>query len=105
MTEFELEKIAMEKLNKLLHEHKVGFQFKRPPIDKWPWSMVEIDGRCLGRVYWDCLLHVVNAFSRHSTPEKDRTHLYFLFAGLESKSLEELLVKLDVVHPIATSSS
>lgn len=51
MTEFELEKIAMEKLNKLLHEHKVGFQFKRPPIDKWPWSMIEIDGRCLGRVY------------------------------------------------------
>ena len=102
----ELEKEVVEKLNCVLKRHwrEVGcleneFHFA---LSKSCGSRVQIVGDCIGRRFWDSVLQVVNAFAEtFSFLERSKGTVlwsrYEPFKGLESKSLEELAMKIDLV--------
>ena len=98
-----LEKDVLEKVNKLLKKHwrEVGylnefyFVFSEESNEK-----VQITGNCVGRRFWNNLLQVVNAFAETFSFVGESSMLWQMykpFESLESRSLEELAVKIDLV--------
>ena len=102
-TDIDLEKTVLEKMNCLLEYHWArtrnpnGFYFFYNPSSTW--DKVRIDGQCLGRRFWKSLIQVVNAYSETIEgfiPNSPLAPIYEPFRGLESRSLEELAVKVDL---------
>lgn len=97
--ETELEKTVLEKMNCLLEHHWTetrnlhGFYFFYNQESKW--DRVRIDGSCLGRRFWQSLLQVVNAFADNAV-HCLTVDIYKPFRGFDSKSLEELAIKVDL---------
>lgn len=98
-----LEKDVLEKVNKLLKKHwrevrylnEFYFIFSNESREK-----VQITGNYIGRRFWRSLLEVVNAFAETFSFAEESSMLsqmYKPFESLESRSLEELAVKIDLV--------
>jgi len=102
-----MKKDVLEKVNKLLEKHwrEVGylnefyFVFSEESCEK-----VQITGNCVGRRFWRSLLEVVNAFTatfsfvgKFAEESSMLWRMYKPFESLESRSLEELAVKIDLV--------
>lgn len=99
----EKEKLVLKKVNERLMKFNTEYTLRWIGSDEnHVWSNIEIcDGECLGRRHWDNMLQLVNALD-YSTVVRDIGQyatimkMYKAFYGLASKSLDELLVKLDL---------
>ena len=101
--DFEKENLTINKINKRLAKFKAGFMLKQIGCESLLFSNVAINGRCIGRRYWDDTLQLVNAFDYYSNvfylKRRDSNvidSMYDAFKGLASQTLDELLVKLDL---------
>jgi len=105
--DIELEKEIVEKLNCVLKRHwkAIGhsydlYEFYLSVLDiesKW---RVRVNGFCTGRRFWRSVLDVVNEYAstaEYFVPESPLSKWCEPFEGLRSKSLEELVVKVDLL--------
>lgn len=98
----EKEKLALEKINERLAKFKAGFVLKWIGCENQLFSNVEINGKCIGRRYWDDTLQLVNAldygnvFYLNGQDGNVIDSMYSAFKGLTSQTIDELLVKLDL---------
>ena len=102
MCELDIEKenLAIKKINERLAKFKTGFSLKWIGSEGQLFSNVEIIGKCIGRRYWDETLQLVNALDYgnvfYLNGQDVIDSMYGAFKGLASKTLDELLVKLDL---------
>ena len=96
--EFELEKTVLEKMNCFLRNYwsktRTQNYFYFDLIESNSYRII-IHGACLGRRLWKDLLQVVNAFA-DSAVHYLKIDIYKPFRGFDSKSLEELAIKIDL---------
>lgn len=100
--DFEKENLAIEKINERLAKFKAGFVLKWIECERQLFSNVAINGKCIGRRYWDDTLQLVNEYDYSNVfylKGRDSNvidSMYGAFKGLASQTLDELLVKLDL---------
>ena len=109
--DIELEKEIVKKLNCVLKRHwnAIGhsydlYEFYLSVLDTESKWRVRVNGFCTGRRFWRSVLDVVNdvvneyaSIVEYFAPESLLSKWYEPFKGLESKSLEELAVKVDLL--------
>lgn len=102
--DIKLEKEVVEKLNCALEKHwkRIGHpcDFFLSVLDTESKWRVRVNGFCAGRRFWRSVLDIVDEYAsivNGFVPESPLSKWYEPFKSLESKSLEELAVKVDLL--------
>lgn len=105
--DIELEKEIAEKLNCVLKRHWKTiehsydlYEFYLSVLDTESKWRVRVNGFCTGRRFWRNVLDVINEYAstvEYFVPESPLIKWYEPFKGLESRSLEELAMKVDLL--------